>query len=92
MPNLRMKARPPPGFSVQKQIETVDASVRSKLISQGNIRAGLGELEYINSGQRNRRDSSTEAENRFLESLMSGNTSNPVDTFSFPEGFCFHLI
>ncbi|MQL83346.1 hypothetical protein Taro_015840, partial [Colocasia esculenta] len=83
VPHLRMKAKPPPGFSVHKQIETVDASVRGKLISPGNTHVGF---EYINNGQKNRHDSSTEAHNRLLESLMYGNMSNSADIFSFPEG------
>lgn len=85
MPHLQMKARPPPGFAAHKQTESVDALVGGKLVSQGNIHAGLGALEF-NSGQRNPYESSTEAENRFIESLMSGNMSTQAKSFPFSEG------
>uniref|UniRef100_A0A1D1YRQ5 PERQ amino acid-rich with GYF domain-containing protein 2 n=2 Tax=Anthurium amnicola TaxID=1678845 RepID=A0A1D1YRQ5_9ARAE len=86
MPHLQMKAKPPPGFGVHKQIEAVDGSHAGKLVVQGSVHAGLGELDHINSGQRMLHESATEAENRFLESFMSRNTGNPVDSLAFPEG------
>ena len=76
MPHLQMKAKPPPGFTLHKQTENVDALAGPMLIPQGSIRAGLGSIEF-NSGQRMQYESkgSLEAENRFLESLMSSNST-----------------
>ncbi|CAA7393667.1 unnamed protein product [Spirodela intermedia] len=85
IPQLQMKARPPPGFAAHKQTENVDTLVGGKLVAQGNIHGGLSALEF-NSGQRNPYESSTEAENRFLESLMSGNVTAQAKSFPFSEG------
>lgn len=91
MPHLRAKARPPPGFSVVKQNDVVEASLRGKFVSPGNIHAGLEELEFLKNGQRNRHDTATEAQNRFLESLMSGSMgSSPSENFSFSGGSLCH--
>ncbi|MBA0607012.1 hypothetical protein Godav_019380 [Gossypium davidsonii] len=73
MPHLRAKARPPPGFGVPKQGELSDLSSRPNYISPGKVHAGASEINMI----RNEPRPATEAENRFLESLMSGGMSNP---------------
>ncbi|EHA8588928.1 GYF protein [Cocos nucifera] len=87
MPHLRAKARPPPGFGVVKQNDVAEASLRGEFVGPGNIHAGLDELEFLKNGQRNRHDTATEAQNRFLESLMSGSLgSSPSENFSFSGG------
>ncbi|KAK3231592.1 hypothetical protein Dsin_003473 [Dipteronia sinensis] len=68
MPHLRAKARPPPGFNAPKQNETTDASSRPNY-------SGFDVNEI-----RDKDGTATEAENRFLESLMAGNAS------SLPQG------
>ncbi|RVX15225.1 hypothetical protein CK203_007907 [Vitis vinifera] len=87
MPHLRAKARPPPGFGVPKQNEITDASSRPNYSSFGNLHAGSSEIDVIKNEPRHKHGSATEAENRFLESLMSGNMgSPPVEKFAFSEG------
>lgn len=76
MPHLRAKARPPPGFSAPKQNEFTDTASRSHFSSFGNVHSGLSELDLVRNEPRQKPVSTTEAENRFLESLMSGNMSN----------------
>ncbi|XVF63886.1 hypothetical protein PTKIN_Ptkin09bG0121900 [Pterospermum kingtungense] len=73
MPHLRAKARPPPGFGVPKQPEMPDLSSRPNLGSFGKVHASASEIDMIRNDPR----PTTEAENRFLESLMSGSMSNP---------------
>ncbi|XVE56032.1 hypothetical protein DITRI_Ditri03aG0204900 [Diplodiscus trichospermus] len=73
MPHLRAKARPPPGFGVAKQGDPSDFSSRPNLSSFGKVHAGVSEIDMI----RNEPRPTAEAENRFLESLMSGSVSNP---------------
>ncbi|XP_039053277.1 protein ESSENTIAL FOR POTEXVIRUS ACCUMULATION 1-like [Hibiscus syriacus] len=73
MPHLRAKARPPPGFGVPKQGEFSDLSSRQNSSSLGKVHAGASDIDMI----RNEPRTSTEAENRFLESLMSGSMNNP---------------
>ncbi|XP_058069051.1 protein ESSENTIAL FOR POTEXVIRUS ACCUMULATION 1 isoform X3 [Magnolia sinica] len=86
MPHLRMKARPPPGFGAPKPSDPVEASSRANFSSLGKLHPGLSSAELIKN-ERNRNESTTEAENRFLESLMSGNMStSPSDTFLSTEG------
>ncbi|CAA6657584.1 unnamed protein product [Spirodela intermedia] len=68
IPQLQMKARPPPGFAAHKQGTWISAS------------------SGVESAQRNPYESSTEAENRFLESLMSGNVTAQAKSFPFSEG------
>nr|XP_010942760.2 uncharacterized protein LOC105060662 [Elaeis guineensis] len=87
MPHLRAKARPPPGFGAAKQNDVAEASLRGKFVTPGNVHAGLDELEFLKNGQRNRHDMATEAQNRFLESLMSGSMGcSPSEIFSFSGG------
>lgn len=86
MPHLRMKAGPPPGFGVVKHSVTLDESLKGKIVNPGSIHSGLGE-NVLKSGQRNMHDTATESQNRFLESLMSGNTSgSPSERFSLSRG------
>ncbi|GAB2224871.1 hypothetical protein Drorol1_Dr00005649 [Drosera rotundifolia] len=78
MPHLKAKARPPPGFAVVKQTETPDVSGRLSITNSDKVRTGLSEQ---------RQGSSTEAENRFLESLMSANlSSSPLERLAFTDG------
>ncbi|KAK8551867.1 hypothetical protein V6N12_040487 [Hibiscus sabdariffa] len=73
MPHLRAKAQPPPGFGVSKQGELPDLSGRQNFSSLGKAPAGSSEIDM----SRNERRPKTEAESRFLESLMSAAMSNP---------------
>ncbi|RZR73140.1 hypothetical protein BHM03_00020791 [Ensete ventricosum] len=87
MPHLRMKAGPPPGFGVAKHSVSLDESHKGKIVSSNSIHAGLGETNIFKTGQRNMHDAATEAQNRFLESLMSGNMNgSPSDNFSVSTG------
>ncbi|KAL5777981.1 hypothetical protein ACOSP7_010907 [Xanthoceras sorbifolium] len=70
MPHLRAKARPPPGFNAPKQNEVTDASSRPNYSG----------FDVMRNETRLKEGSTTEAENRFLESLMAGNVS------SLPQG------
>ncbi|XVF36120.1 hypothetical protein REPUB_Repub19eG0031100 [Reevesia pubescens] len=72
MPHLRAKARPPPGFAVPKQGELSDMSSRPNFSSFVKVPAGASEIDM----NRNEPRPTTDAENRFLESLMSGSMSN----------------
>ncbi|KAK8623345.1 hypothetical protein V6N13_118231 [Hibiscus sabdariffa] len=73
MPHLRAKARPPPGFGVPKPGELSDFSSRPNFSSLGKVHSSASDSDVIRNEQR----PATEAENRFLESLMSGGMSNP---------------
>ncbi|KAL2318700.1 hypothetical protein Fmac_032576 [Flemingia macrophylla] len=87
MPHLRAKARPPPGFSAPKPNDFTDIPGRQIPSAFGNTFAGLNEADMLRSDSRLRQHSDTEAENRFLESLMSGNKSSPpLDSLAFSEG------
>ncbi|KAG7941684.1 hypothetical protein I3843_16G056900 [Carya illinoinensis] len=88
MPHLRAKAGPPPGFTVPKQNEFVDASSKANFGSFGKLHTGLTEVDILRNESRHRHGSMTEAENRFLESLMSGSnmSSSPLDKFASSEG------
>ncbi|OVA04520.1 GYF [Macleaya cordata] len=87
MPHLRAKARPPPGFSAPKQSEVSETISGPKFNSLGKLHAGSNEIDIIKNEPRNRHGSITEADNRFLESFMSGNmSSSPLEKFAFSEG------
>ncbi|KAL6982782.1 hypothetical protein U1Q18_016173 [Sarracenia purpurea var. burkii] len=90
MPHLRAKARPPPGFSAPKHNEIVHGSGRSSFNTFGKLHANSSEIDMMKPEQRYKHSSTTEAENRFLESLMSGSMSNigtsPLDKFASSEG------
>ncbi|KAL4312365.1 hypothetical protein GQ457_01G009710 [Hibiscus cannabinus] len=73
MPHLRAKARPPPGFGVPKPGELSDFSGRPNFSSLGKVHSSASDGDVIRNEQR----PATEAENRFLESLMSGGMSSP---------------
>ncbi|KAJ7958045.1 GYF domain-containing protein [Quillaja saponaria] len=87
MPHLRAKARPPPGFSATKQNDLPDASTRQNSSSFGSVQSGLSEIEVMRNDSHHRQASTTEAENRFLESLMSASiSSSSIDNFALSEG------
>ncbi|GAB2291302.1 hypothetical protein Dimus_025560 [Dionaea muscipula] len=85
MPHLRAKARPPPGFAVPKQNEIPDVSGRVNLTNFGKGITGLSDTDRVRNELRH--SSSTDAENRFLESLMSASlSSSPLERFASSEG------
>ncbi|KAL8087762.1 hypothetical protein AgCh_037785 [Apium graveolens] len=75
MPHLRAKARPPPGFSAPKQNEMPDPVNRPNISNVGKFHAGTSEVDMIRNETRYMQGSK-DAENRFLESLMSSNMSS----------------
>nr|XP_016489233.1 PREDICTED: uncharacterized protein LOC107809155 isoform X2 [Nicotiana tabacum] len=84
MPHLRAKARPPPGFGAPKP--NADAPGGLNLSSFTKLHAGSTEIDKLKT-ELNCKHSATEAENRFLESLMSGKVSHaPLDKFAQSEG------
>ncbi|KAJ6827105.1 uncharacterized protein M6B38_367660 [Iris pallida] len=86
MPHLRAKAIPPPGFGVAKPNDIMEVSNRGNFNSLGNAHSGVGELAAVQNAQRNRHEAATDAENRFIESLMSGNMSKSSSGhYSLPE-------
>ncbi|KAI6688858.1 hypothetical protein NL676_025686 [Syzygium grande] len=82
MPHLRAKARPPPGFNAPKQNDFADAIIRPNFGTFGKVNAEID----LRSEQRHKQGSATEAENRFLESLMSTPNSMPMEKFPLSEG------
>ncbi|KAG6406422.1 hypothetical protein SASPL_134022 [Salvia splendens] len=86
MPHLRAKARPPPGFNSPKPNEIQDTSGRLNYGNMGNLHPILNEAEMSKADSRYKPGSATEAENRFLESLMAG-SMNPaaLENFSLSE-------
>ncbi|XP_047321936.1 protein ESSENTIAL FOR POTEXVIRUS ACCUMULATION 1-like [Impatiens glandulifera] len=83
MPHLRSKARPPPGFTAPKQNEANDVQGRLNLSSFEKLQVSAADI--MKNEQRYRHGTATEAENRFLESLMSGNISaSSHEKFAFP--------
>ncbi|XP_031125081.1 protein ESSENTIAL FOR POTEXVIRUS ACCUMULATION 1-like [Ipomoea triloba] len=85
MPHLRAKARPPPGFGTPKP--STDASAEMNMNPFAMLHSGPTEIDISRSEQRYNHSSTADAENRFLESLMSGSTSNaPPEKFVHPEG------
>ncbi|CAI9116728.1 OLC1v1017957C1 [Oldenlandia corymbosa var. corymbosa] len=92
MPHLRAKVRPPPGFSAAKQNEIADASSRFNFSSFGVPRADPSEIDMMQNESRYKHNSATEAENRFLESLMNGNMSGfPLEKSIPSEGIRGYL-
>lgn len=85
MPHLRAKARPPPGFNAPKPNEIQDASGRLDYGNLGGLHPILNDASKADP--RYRHGSTTEAENRFLESLMAG-SMNPaaLEKFALSEG------
>ncbi|KAK9108834.1 hypothetical protein Sjap_016894 [Stephania japonica] len=87
MPHLRAKARPPPGFSAPKQGELAEAVVMQNVGIHGMPLPMPSEIDGTRADPRSRHESANEAENRFLESLMSSNiNSSPLEKFAFSEG------
>lgn len=92
MPHLRAKARPPPGFSAPKLKDYTDAPGWQNSSTFANIHSGFSEVDIMRNESRNRQSCTSEAENRFLESLMSNNKSSPsLDSLALSEGlFCYY--
>ncbi|XP_023546983.1 uncharacterized protein LOC111805921 [Cucurbita pepo subsp. pepo] len=87
MPHLRSKAKPPPGFCGPKQNEFADTLGNASIGSLGKLHTGLNEIDPLRNETRHKHGSTVEAENRFLESLMSGNIgSSPLEKSAFSEG------
>ncbi|CAO2817803.1 unnamed protein product [Amaranthus hypochondriacus] len=87
MPHLRAKARPPPGFNTTKLNEVNELSSRTSLSGLGNIFSGSSGVDSLANERRNAHGVSTEAENRFIESLMSGDVNSNLEKFASTEGF-----
>ncbi|KAF8714045.1 hypothetical protein HU200_028040 [Digitaria exilis] len=87
MPHLRAKARPPPGFATSKSSDMlVPETQPTGKFSSPSMQAGTAGTGIFDSGP-GRKDTAVEAQNRFLESLMSNNLRNPpADTFSITGG------
>jgi len=87
MPHLRAKARPPPGFSAPQPTELADLTGRQNSTAFGNAITGLNEVEMLKSDSRHRQGSDAGVENRYLESLMSGNRNSPtLNNLALSEG------
>ena len=87
MPHLRAKARPPPGFSAAKQGEVNDESSKPNFTNFGKLYTGSGENTMLKNEPRYQHGSTAEAENRFIESLMSSNMGGgPLEKFGLTEG------
>ncbi|KAI3460317.1 hypothetical protein Pfo_016980 [Paulownia fortunei] len=87
MPHLCAKARPPPGFSTPKPNEILDASVRLNYGSFGKLHALSNEADVLKVDSRYKHGSTTESENRFLESLMASSMNTaPLEKFALSEG------
>lgn len=88
MPHLRAKARPPPGFSAPQPNELADLTGRQNPTTFGNTITSLNEVEMLKSDSRHRQGSDAGAENRYLESLMSGNRNSPtLNNLALSEGY-----
>ncbi|KAL9172588.1 hypothetical protein ABFS82_03G057600 [Erythranthe guttata] len=87
MPHLRAKARPPPGFSTPKTNDVQDVSGKLSHGAFGKLHVGSSENDMLKNDPRFKHGNATEAENRFLESLMAGRMSAAsLDKFAIPEG------
>ncbi|KAK4387525.1 protein ESSENTIAL FOR POTEXVIRUS ACCUMULATION 1 [Sesamum angolense] len=87
MPHLRAKPRPPPGFNSPKPNEIQDASGMLNYGSFGKVHAVSNEPDVLKTDSNFKHGSTTEAENRFLESLMaSGMNTASLQKFEFSEG------
>lgn len=92
MPHLRSKAKPPPGFSGPKQNEFADTPGNANYGNLGKLHTGLNEIDTLRNETRHKHGSTVEAENRFLESLMSGHIgSSPLEKSAFSEGLFLHV-
>ena len=72
MPHLRAKARPPPGFSTTKSSEMLmpETPPTGKFVTSSTTQGGSAGVGIFNGGP-GRNGGAVEAQNRFLESLMS---------------------
>ncbi|XP_075518877.1 protein ESSENTIAL FOR POTEXVIRUS ACCUMULATION 1-like isoform X3 [Primulina tabacum] len=87
MPHLRAKARPPPGFSTSKPTEILDPVGRLNYSSFGMPHAVSSEADFLKNAPNFNHGPRTDAENRFLESLMSGGmNSASIEKFALSEG------
>ncbi|KAG6585608.1 Protein ESSENTIAL FOR POTEXVIRUS ACCUMULATION 1, partial [Cucurbita argyrosperma subsp. sororia] len=88
MPHLRSKAKPPPGFNAPKANEFADTLSNASYGSLGKLHTGLNEIDTLRNETRHKHGPAVEAENRFLESLMSSNKgcSSPLEKGAFSEG------
>lgn len=88
MPHLRAK-RPPPGFATSKSSDVLVQETQSagKFISSTSMQAASAGIGMFDSGS-SRKGTAVEAQNRFLESLMSNTVRNPsADTISTTRGW-----
>lgn len=85
MPHLRAKAIPPPGFGAPKLNEFADGSA-SKFSSTGKLPVSSSDINGMKSQPRYIPGSLMDSDNRFIESLMTGNKGAPLDKFHFSEG------
>ncbi|KAF8091840.1 hypothetical protein N665_0433s0009 [Sinapis alba] len=76
MPHLRSKSGPPPGFTGAKPSQFIDAAGTPAFPSVGKVHAGMGETDMLQNDMRYKQVGGTVAENRFIESLMSGSLNN----------------
>uniref|UniRef100_A0A7N0VCS7 GYF domain-containing protein n=1 Tax=Kalanchoe fedtschenkoi TaxID=63787 RepID=A0A7N0VCS7_KALFE len=72
MPHLRSKAGPPPGFNAPRQSDPVDLPSRLSYSNSGKLLVNSSETNPLKNNLRPMHGFSTEADNRFLESLMTG--------------------
>lgn len=87
MPHLRAKARPPPGFAAAKNEFVTDMTNRPNVAGIGKLHPSLSETDIMRNEPRQKLGCTTEAENRFLESLMSSNVgASSLPKFAFSEG------
>ena len=92
MPHLRSKAKPPPGFNAPKANEFADTLSNASYGSLGKLHTGLNEINTLRNETRHKHGPAVEAENRFLESLMSSNKgSSPLEKGAFSEGLFLYV-
>ncbi|KAG2302377.1 hypothetical protein Bca52824_031028 [Brassica carinata] len=76
MPHLRAKSGPPPGFTGAKPSQFIDAAGTQAFPGVGKVHAGMGETDMLQNDMRYKQVGGTVAENRFIESLMSGSLNS----------------
>lgn len=72
MPHLRSKARPPPGFNAPKQSDPFDVTSKLSHSNSGKLLGISSEIDSLRNDLRPMHGFSTDADNRYLESLMAG--------------------
>ncbi|KAG9135178.1 hypothetical protein Leryth_013470 [Lithospermum erythrorhizon] len=85
MPHLRAKANPPPGFGASKLNELSDRP-SSNFSSTGKLTVGSNDINVVKNQPRYIPGPAMEADNRFIESLMTGNKGASLDKFPLSEG------